>query len=78
MKLKSFIVALSALVGTAGILYLIGHIFEISPFMFHYDFTSDSGGFNMAAGSFLPVLIGLLASFVAEKYYLHKAKAKLG
>lgn len=78
MKLKSFIVAMGALVSTAGILYLIGHTFSISPLMFHHEFFADSGGFTMTTGSLLPVLVGLAASYVAEKYYLHKAKEKLG
>ncbi|WP_316568772.1 hypothetical protein [Neobacillus sp. YIM B06451] len=78
MKLKSFIVVISAFIGTAGILYAIGHAFTITPLMFRHEFTSDSGGFNMTSGSFLPVLIGLLASFIAEKCYLYKVKKNLG
>lgn len=78
MKLKSFIVAIGALVGTAGILYLIGHTFSIAPLMFHHEFSADSGGFTMTTGSLLPVLIGLAASYFAEKCYVYKAKGKLG
>ncbi|WP_409276080.1 hypothetical protein V1499_10805 [Neobacillus sp. SCS-31] len=78
MKLKSFIVTITAFVGTAGILYAIGHAFTISPLMFRHEFTSDSGGFSMVTGSLLPILIALAVSFAAEKCYLYKVKKNLG
>ncbi|WP_053366450.1 hypothetical protein [Bacillus sp. FJAT-27245] len=78
MKLKSFLVSFAAFVGTAGILYAIGHIFSIPLLMFRHEFTSDSDGFFMNIGSLLPIVIGLATSFVAEKYYLSKVKKNLG
>ncbi|WP_059170396.1 hypothetical protein [Bacillus sp. FJAT-27445] len=78
MKGKTFIVAISTLIGTAGMLYLIGHLFKIPMLMFHYDYTSTSNGFFMNTGSLLPLVIGLAASFAAEKFYVFKMKKKLG
>ncbi|SFA86872.1 MULTISPECIES: hypothetical protein [unclassified Bacillus (in: firmicutes)] len=72
MTFKSLLVTLSALVLTTGTLYLIGHTFTIPALMFSYESSNSTAGFDMTAGSFLPLIIGLIVSFFAEKFYSHK------
>ncbi|MED4582732.1 hypothetical protein [Brevibacillus choshinensis] len=78
MKAKSFLVTFLSLVLTTGVLYAIGHIFTIPFFMFHHEFTHDSNGFTLSSGSFVPLLIGLIVSFFAEKIYVYKYRQKMG
>jgi ribose/xylose/arabinose/galactoside ABC-type transport system permease subunit len=72
MTFKSMIVTLGTFLLTTGILYLIGHSFSITSLMFQYEFSSDSDGFFISGGSLLPLIIGLIASYLAEKIYVHR------
>ncbi|WP_040205955.1 hypothetical protein [Neobacillus jeddahensis] len=72
MKLKSFIVTIGSLVLTTGMLYLIGHMFTIPWLMFHHKYIVNGNGFYISAGSFDPLIIGLIVSFFAEKIYVYK------
>lgn len=78
MKCKSFIIAFTSLVFTTGLLLLVGHIFTIPWLMFHHEYTDNANGFLMTTGSFVPLVIGLIASFIAEKIYTYKYRQKLG
>ncbi|WP_226675130.1 hypothetical protein [Mesobacillus jeotgali] len=78
MTFKSLIVTLVTLILTTGTLYLIGHSFSIRWLMFHYEFTSDSDGFFISGGSMLPLILGLIASFLAEKIYVHSQQHRRG
>lgn len=72
MKLKSLIVTISSLVLTTGVLLLIGHMFTIPWLMFHHEYTNNANGFIISTGSFVPLIIGLIVSFFAEKIYVIK------
>ena len=78
MKLRSFLAAASAFILVTGILYLIGNIFDISWLMFRHEYRSDDGEFYIYIGSLMPAVIGLAASYIAEKIYVSKHRKKLG
>lgn len=78
MNFKSFIVTFATLVLTTGLLFLIGHTFTIPWLMFHHEYTDDVNGFFITTGSFVPLIIGLCVSFIAEKIYVFKCGKKLG
>jgi hypothetical protein len=77
MKFKSFIVTFATLVLTTGLLFLVGHTFTIPWLMFHHEYTENANGFFITAGSFVPLIIGLIVSFFAEKIYIYKYQQKL-
>lgn len=77
MKLKSFIVAFGSLVLTTTLLYLIGYIFSIPLLMFQYEYKDSVNGFFISTGSLIPIMIGLVISFVSEKVYLYKHQKNL-
>ncbi|WP_404330330.1 hypothetical protein [Mesobacillus maritimus] len=74
MKLKSFVVTFGSFVLTTALLYLIGHVFTIPLLMFHYEYTDNANGFFLTTGSLVPIIIGLVISFISERIYLYKHK----
>lgn len=78
MKWRSFIVAMTALVLTTSLLYGIGELFNISWFIFHYEYVDIENDYRVTAGSVIPFFIGLLASYISEKIYEYRYKQKLG
>jgi hypothetical protein len=76
MKLKRFIVTFTAFVLTTGFLFLVGHLFTIPPFLFHHEYTDSTNGLFVTTGSILPLVIGLIVSFFAEKMYRNKYRQK--
>lgn len=78
MRVKSFLVTFFSLAVTTGVLYTIGHLFTIPFFMFHHEFANDLNGFFVSAGSFAPLIIGLIVSFFAEKMYVSRYRKNLG
>ena len=78
MKLKSFIVAFGSFVLTTTLLYIVGYFLKIPWLMFDFKYTDKQNGFFISTGSLIPLLIGLVISFVAEKYYLFKYGQKSG
>ncbi|WP_312110270.1 hypothetical protein [Brevibacillus reuszeri] len=78
MNAKSFVVTFFSLVATTGVLYFIGHWFTIPSLMFHHEFISSQNGFMMTTGSLLPLIVGLVVSFFAEKLYVRRTRQKLG
>ncbi|MFC5541471.1 hypothetical protein ACFPOH_06725 [Ureibacillus suwonensis] len=71
-------IVLMTLVLTTGLLYLVGHLFTIPFFMFNHQYTDHSNGLYITSGSLIPFIMGLMASFLAEKIYIHKYRQKLG
>ncbi|UUZ81535.1 hypothetical protein LJK88_44080 [Paenibacillus sp. P26] len=78
MKRKSFIVTFATLVITTGLLYFIGHRFTIPFLMFHHEYTADANGFFITTGSLVPVIMGLIFSYFAEKIYVYRHRQKRG
>jgi predicted ABC-type sugar transport system permease subunit len=72
MKLRSFIVTFGSFALTGGMLYLIGHAFTIPLLMFQHEYTDNAYGLFITTGSLVPIIIGLVVSFFAEKIYLYK------
>ena len=72
MKLKSFLISLESFVLATAFFYWLGSFFDISWLQFQYEYINDSNGFHLSIGSFVPVLIGLIISFIAEKLYAYK------
>lgn len=78
MKFMSFIIAFSSFVLTTGPLFLVGHMFTIPWLMFHHEYTDDANGFFITTGSLVPLIIGLIISLIAAKFYGYKYRQKLG
>ncbi|MFF0830676.1 hypothetical protein [Brevibacillus sp. NPDC003440] len=78
MNVKSFIVAFGSIVLTTALLYLIGYVFTIPLLMWHYEYTDSTNGFFVSTGSLVPLIVGLVISFIAEKIYIYKHQQKLG
>jgi hypothetical protein len=78
MSIKSLVVTLGTLFFTTGLLFLVGHIFTIRWLMFSYEYTSDAEGFFISGGSIIPLIVGLISSFIAEKVYTYKHNQKHG
>jgi hypothetical protein len=72
MKLKSFLIAFGTFVTVTGLLYLIGYTFQITLLIFHHQHNQTAEGFTSESRSLLPFIIGLGASYIAEKIYLSK------
>lgn len=72
MKLKSFIVTFGSFALITALLYSAGNIFRIPWLTFHYEYTNNANGFSISTGSFVPLIIGLIISFFAEKIYIFK------
>jgi len=62
-----FIVCFSSLVLTAGSLFFIGYLFSIPLFMFQHEYTDVTNGYMTYTGSILPLLIGVVVSFLSKK-----------
>ncbi|MGI8386839.1 hypothetical protein [Robertmurraya sp. P23] len=78
MKLKGFIVTFGSFALTTALLYLLGYVFTIPWLMLQYEYTDNASGFFVSTGSLVPLVIGLLISFIAEKIYIYKYRQKLG
>lgn len=76
MTSKRFFVSFSALAGTTAFLYMIGHALSIPWLMFSFEFVNHAGEFSVTAGSFVPLLIGLAASLLAEIIYVRKQRSQ--
>ncbi|RSD24445.1 hypothetical protein [Mesobacillus subterraneus] len=72
MKHNRFTVASGTFVSVAGLLYLIGYLFNIDILIFHQKYNETPTGFYSESRSLLPVIIGLGTGYVAEKVYLSK------
>ncbi len=77
MKLKGFIVTFGSFALTTAFLYLLGYVFTIPWLMLQYEYTDNASGFFVSIGSLVPLIIGLLISFIAEKIYIYKYRQKL-
>jgi hypothetical protein len=77
-KMKRFMIVLTTLVLTTGLLYLVGHIFTIPLLMFHHKYIDNLNGFYITSSSLIPLMIGLIVSFFAEKIYVYKYRQELG
>jgi hypothetical protein len=75
MKMKPFLFSFGAFVGSTAILYGIGYLFHISILMFHYEYINNKTGTSLTVGSLLPIVFGLIFSFVVEKTYKNKEKS---
>ena len=72
MKLRSFLVTFGTLVTITGLLFLVGHMYSISWLMFDIETVANSSGFSITTGSYVPLIIGLVACFFAEKIYVRR------
>jgi hypothetical protein len=72
MKLNSFAVVIATFILVTGLLYIIGYAFKIELLIFHQQYHETSEGFSSESRSLLPIIIGLGASYLAEKIYLSK------
>lgn len=77
MKLKAFIVTFGSFALTTALLYLLGYVFTIPWLMLQYEYTDNADGFFVSTGSLVPLIIGLVISFIAEKIYIYKYRQKL-
>jgi len=75
MKFKPFLFSFGTFIGSTAILYGIGYLFHISILMFHYEYINEKTGTSLTVGSLLPVVIGLILSFIVEKTYKNKEKS---
>lgn len=78
-KLQCFTLGLIIFIFTTGILFLFGQIFSISFLMLDYTYVESSQGNSITVTHFLPLIIGLIASYLAESNFrkrLEKHKKK--
>ncbi|MEK4130117.1 hypothetical protein NYE67_10570 [Solibacillus sp. FSL W8-0474] len=78
MKLKGFIVTLGTFALTTALLYLLGYVLTIPWLMLQYEYTNNASEFFFSIGSLVPLVIGLLISFIAERIYMYKSRQKFG
>ena len=78
MKLKGFIVTFGSFALTTALLYLLGYVFTIPWLMFQYEYINNASGLFVSSGSIVPLIIGLVISFIAEKIYIYKYRQKIG
>ncbi|WNC16597.1 hypothetical protein [Brevibacillus brevis] len=78
MKRISFFITFFSFVLATGALFLLGEWLSIPWLTFRHEFVDSPDGFTITAGSFVPVLIGLAVSFVAETIYVRRYRKKLG
>lgn len=74
MNAARFLVAFLTLMGTTVGLYLLGHALSIPWLMFSHEFANDAGGFHYSVGSLVPLIVGVIASGVAEAIYTRKQR----
>ena len=72
MKYKRFLIVFLTWIVVTGALFWIGEQFSISWLMFSYEYEANGEGFSFSAGSFVPLLIGLAVSGMAEAMYARK------
>lgn len=70
--LTRFLVSITAFLTATFATVLIGHLFSVPFLQFHFSSHFTSEGFTMEMGSLIPILIGLVASFAAEKWFTHR------
>ncbi|PTL38235.1 hypothetical protein [Alkalicoccus saliphilus] len=70
----SFLLTIGTFIGVSLLFYGIGHLFGISFLMFNVESVSSPDLFRLEAGSFVPMLLGLGAAFIAEYLYLSREK----
>lgn len=76
MKGKRFLVVFLTLMITTSTLLFIGNAFSIGWLTFSYEYENNAEGFSFTASSFMPLILGLIASFIAESLYVRKMKQK--
>ncbi len=72
MRYKRFLVGLFTFIIISSALILIGEQFSVDWLKFSYEYEAGDEGFFFSASSFLPFIIGLAASAIAEKIYVRK------
>jgi len=75
MKFKPFLFSFGTFIGSTAILYGIGHLFHISILMFQYEYINNKTAIYFTFNSLLPIVIGLILSFIVEKRYKNKEKS---
>lgn len=76
MKFKRFLVGFLTFLVVTGAFYFVGEQFSIAWLMFSYEYESSAEGFYFSANSFMPIVFGVAASFIAEKIYVKKEAQK--
>ncbi|MFP7486449.1 hypothetical protein SFC65_19985 [Priestia filamentosa] len=76
MLLKRFVVNLVSIILTIALLYLMGYLFNIPILSFHYEYTHNTATFSVSGGSLLPLIIGLVIGFFAEKLFIYRCRKK--
>ncbi len=68
MRAQHSMIGVSSFVATTILLYGIGHIWAVPWLMFHYEYQDGATGLFTRTGSFIPALLGLAASFLAQDF----------
>lgn len=69
IKMQSFTLGLLIFIFTTGILFLFGQIFSIPFLMLDYTYVENSEGTSITVTHFLPLVIGLITSYLAESNF---------
>lgn len=77
MKVKRFLIGMSSFVLTASVLYLLGHLLGISILKVKYEYTNNDSGLFLSMGSLLPIVVGLIVSFISEKVYMTRYQQRI-
>jgi putative flippase GtrA len=77
MKFKRFIVGLASFLITTALLYIVGYLFHIPMLTYHHQYLENANGFSISIDSIIPLIIGLIVSYFAEKIYVYKQRQKI-
>lgn len=76
MQAKKKIIKWGTFIVVTLCLFLVGHLFHIEILKFPYVFDTYKGGLNIEFGSFVPFLIGIIASVIAGFIYDRSLRKK--
>jgi putative flippase GtrA len=76
MKLRRFIVGFASFLIITALLYIVGYLFTIPMLTFHHQYLENANGFSFSIYSIIPLIIGLVGSYIAEKIYVYKQRRK--
>ncbi|WP_227397293.1 hypothetical protein [Jeotgalibacillus aurantiacus] len=77
MKSKGYIVSVASFAVITLLLYLVGHVFQISLLMFQNEYMNSTNGQMVSSGSLIPIVIGLSLSVVIQRIYINRSAQNL-
>jgi hypothetical protein len=76
VKAQSSIIIFFSFIITATLFYFLGHLLTIPWLMFQYKFTRDPFWLSFSIGSFFPLMLGVVVSFLIAWLLLFNSSRK--